>query len=149
MGLKDRYKQELERLGPGQEELERLYTLIEGGTDMKWKKWLGRRAVAAIAVCAALTLTATAAAVPAVWQSLQEHLGPFAPYAQTIKGASCSDQGIKIQILSALSDDLAARFYLSVQDVEGDRLNQFLELTGRLTAGEEKLTEAQASGGAS
>ena len=116
---------------------------------MKWKKWLGRRAVAAIAVCAALTLTATAAAVPAVWQSLQEHLGPFAPYAQTIKGASCSDQGIKIQILSALSDDLAARFYLSVQDVEGDRLNQFLELTGRLTAGEEQLTEAQASGGAS
>ena len=145
--MKDRYKQELERLGPGQEELERLYTLIEGGTDMKWKKWLGRRAVAAIAVCAALTLTATAAAVPAVWQSLQEHLGPFAPYAQTIKGSSCSDQGIKIQILSALSDDLAARFYLSVQDVEGDRLNEFLELTGRLTAGEEKLTEAQASGG--
>ena len=56
-------------------------------------------------------------------------MGPFAPYAQTIKGASCADQGIKIQILSALSDDLAARFYLSVQDVEGDRLNQFLELT--------------------
>ena len=95
MGLKDRYKQELERLGPGQEELERLYTLIEGGTDMKWKKWLGRRAVAAIAVCAALTLTATAAAVPAVWQSLQEHLGPFAPYAQTIKGASAPTRGSK------------------------------------------------------
>ncbi len=139
------YKREMEQFGPRQEELDKLYTLIEGGTDMQWKKWIGRQA-AAIAVCAALTLTATAAAVPAVWQSLQEHLGPFAPYAQTIKGASCTDQGIKIQMLSALSDDLAARFYLSVQDMEGDRLNEFLDLTGRLTAGEEKLTEAQDSG---
>ena len=134
--LSEQYKREMEQLGPRQEELERLYTLIEGGTDMKWKKWLGRRAVAAIAVCAALTLTATAAAAPAVWRSLQEHLGPFAPYAQYIKGASCTDQGIKIQMLSAISDDLEARFYLSVQDVEGDRLNEFLTLSGRLTAGE-------------
>ena len=134
--LSEQYKRELEQLGPRQEELERLYTLIEGGTDMKWKKWLGRRAVAAIAVCAALTLTATAAAAPAVWRSLQEHLGPFAPYAQYIKGASCTDEGIKIQMLSAVSDDLEARFYLSVQDVEGDRLNEFLTLKGWLTAGE-------------
>lgn len=134
--LSEQYRREMERFGPRQEELERLYTLIEGGTDMKWKKWLGRRAVAAIAVCAALTLTATAAAAPAVWRSLQEHLGPFAPYAQYIKGASCTDQGIRIQVLSAVSDDLEARFYLSVQDVEGDRLNEFLTLNGWLTAGE-------------
>ena len=135
--LSEQYKREMEQLGPRQEELERLYTLIEGGTDMKWKKWLGRRAVAAIAVCAALTLTATAAAVPAVWRSLQEHLGPFAPYAQYIKGASCTDQGIRIQVLSAVSDDLEARFYLSVRDVEGDRINEFLDLKGSLEAGEE------------
>lgn len=150
--LSEQYKRELEQLGPRQEELERLYTLIEGGTDMKWKKWLGRRAVAAIAVCAALTLTATAAAAPAVWRSLQEHLGPFAPYAQYIKGASCTDQGIRIQVLSAVSDDLEARFYLSVQDVEGDRLNEFLTLDGQLTAGklqdrEGKDPAAQVSSG--
>lgn len=136
--LSEQYKREMEQLGPRQEELERLYTLIEGGTDMKRKKWIGRRAVAAIAVCAALTLTATAAAAPAVWRSLQEHLGPFAPYAQYIKGASCADQGIKIQMLSAISDDLEARFYLSVRDVEGDRLNDFLTLKGNLTAGEKR-----------
>lgn len=119
---------------------------------MKWKKWLGRRAVAAIAVCAALTLTATAAAVPAVWRSLQEHLGPFAPYAQYIKGASCTDQGIDIQVLSAVSDDLRAWFYLAVRDVEGDRLNDFLTLKGNLTAGEKRElrpgeTEPAASAG--
>lgn len=139
--LSEQYRREMERFGPRQEELERLYTLIEGGTDIKWKKWLGRRAVAAIAVCAALTLTATAAAVPAVWRSLQEHLGPFAPYAQYIRGASCTDQGIRIQVLSAVSDDLEARFYLSVQDVEGGRINEFLTLKGRLTAGEEREPE--------
>lgn len=139
--LSEQYKREMEQLGPRQEELERLYTLIEGGTDMKWKKWLGRRAVAAIAVCAALTLTATAAAAPAVWRSLQEHLGPFAPYAQYIKGASCTDQGIRIQVLSAVSDDLEARFYLSVRDIEGDRINEFLDLKGSLEAGEERELE--------
>lgn len=141
--LSEQYKREMELFGPRQEELERLYTLIEGGTDMKRKKWIGRRAVAAIAVCAALTLTATAAAAPAVWRSLQEHLGPFAPYAQYIKGASCTDQGIKIQMLSAISDDLEARFYLAVQDVEGDRLNEFLTLSGRLTAGELRNREGK------
>ena len=36
--LSEQYKREMERFGPRQEELERLYTLIEGGTDMKWKE---------------------------------------------------------------------------------------------------------------
>lgn len=144
--LKTQYKREMEQFGPRQEELEKLYTLIEGGTDMKWKKWLGRQAVA-IAVCAALTLTAAAAAAPAVWKNLQEHLGAFAPYAQYIKGAKCTDQGIEVQVLSAVSDELEARFYLAVRDVEADRLNEFLTLTGRLTAGEEKPKEEEISEG--
>lgn len=136
--LNEQYKREMEQFGPRQEELEKLCTLIEGGTDMKWKKWLGRKAVVAIAACALLTVTAAAAAAPAVWQSLQENLGAFAPYAQYIKGASCTDQGIEVQMLSAISDDLEARFYLAVRDVEEDRLNEFLTLTGTLTAGENK-----------
>lgn len=136
--LNEQYKREMEQFGPRQEELEKLCTLIEGGTDMKWKKWLGRKAVVAIAACALLTVTAAAAAVPAVWQSLQENLGPFAPYAQYIKGASCTDQGIEIQVLSAISDDLRAQFYVAVRDVEEDRLNEFLTLTGRLTSGVEQ-----------
>lgn len=146
--MKDEYKREMEQFGPRQEELEKLYTLIEGGTNMKWKKWLSRKAVVAIAACALLTVTAAAAAAPAVWQSLQEHLGVFAPYAQYIKGASCTDQGIEIQVLSAISDDLTAQFYLAVRDVEEDRLNEFLTLTGTLTAGEEKpKTEEEISEG--
>ncbi len=132
--MRDRYRHELERLGPRQEELDRLYDMIEGGTEMKQTKRLSRRA-AAILVCAVLTITAAAAAaVPAVWEGLLEQLGLFAPYAQTIDGAVCRDQGIEVRVLSALSDDLEARFYLSVRDVEGDRLNEYLNLRGQLKA---------------
>ena len=117
--MRDRYRHELERLGPRQEELDRLYDMIEGETEMKQTKRLSRRA-AAILVCAVLTITAAAAAaVPAVWEGLLEQLGLFAPYAQTIDGAVCRDQGIEVRVLSALSDDLEARFYLSVRDEIG------------------------------
>ena len=33
--MRDRYRHELERLGPRQEELDRLYDMIEEGTEMK------------------------------------------------------------------------------------------------------------------
>ncbi len=132
--MKDRYKLEMDRLGPRQEKLDVLYEMIEGGTEMKQAKRLSRKTAAAILVCAVLTITAAAAAVPAVWETLQSQLGAFAPYAQTIDGAVCRDQGIEVQVLSALSDDLEARFYLSVRDVEGDRLNENLILRGQLEA---------------
>ena len=108
---------------------------------MKKAKRLGSRA-AAILACAALMVTAAAAAaVPTVWEALQSRLGVFAPYAHTIEGAVCADQGIEVQVLSAISDDLEARVYLSVRDVEQDRLNECLRLGGTLTAGEAKNPE--------
>lgn len=131
--MKDRYRREMDRLMPREEKLDELYRMVEeGGTDMKQAKWFSRKAVAAALVCAVLTVTATAAAMPAVWETLIGHLGVFAPYAQTVEGASCRDQGIKVQVLSVLSDDLQARLYFSVQDIEGDRLNEHLTLEGRL-----------------
>ena len=114
---------------------------------MKQTKRLNRRA-AAILVCAVLTITAAAAAaIPSVWEGLLEQLGLFAPYAQTIDGAVCRDQGIEVQVLSALSDDLEARFYLSVRDVAGDRLNEHLTLDGYLENGREKEPEQEPVGG--
>ena len=103
---------------------------------MKPQKKLGRRA-AVILICAALTVTA-AAAVPTVREALRAYLGAFAPYAQTIDGAVCTDQGIEVQVLSAISDDMEARFYLAVRDVKENRLNESLRLEGSLTAGEAK-----------
>lgn len=134
--MKNRYRCEMDRLMPREEKLEELYTMLEGGTDVKQVKWIGRRAVAAALVCFMLIATAAAAAVPAIWQALTGNLGAFAPYAQNIRGASCQDQGIKVRVLSALADDLEGKFYFSVQDVEGDRLNEHLTLDGRLENGE-------------
>lgn len=145
--MKEEYRREMEQLGPQPEELKRLYAVIEGGTEMKKSKRLGGKA-AAVLVCAALMVTAAAAATaPAVWEALQARLGAFAPYAQTIEGAACADQGVEVRVLSAISDDLEARVYLSVQDVERDRLNEFLTLDGKLVAGEEKELEGDSVSG--
>ena len=107
--MKDRYRCEMDRLEPRQEKLDELYEMIEGGTEMKQAKRLSRKAAAAILVCAALMITAAAAAAPAVWETLWRQLGAFAPYAQTIDGAVCQDQGMEVQVLSALSDGLEDR----------------------------------------
>lgn len=133
--MRSEYRREMERIMPRPETLDRLYQTMEGETEMKTQRKLGRRA-AVIVVCAALTITAAAAAVPTVRDALRTYLGAFAPYAQSIDGAVCADQGIEVQVLSAISDDLEARFYIAVRDMEQDRLNEFLRLSGSLTAGE-------------
>lgn len=137
----DRYRFEMDRLEPRQEKLDELYNMIEGGTEMKQAKWIGRKAAALILAAAVLTITAAAAAVPAVWEAMTKQLGAFAPYAQTIQGAVCRDQGIKVQVLSALADDLESRFYISVQDVEQDRLDEQLTLMGKIENGRKKEAE--------
>lgn len=134
--MKNRYKCEMDRLTPRKGKLEEMYAMMEGETTMKQVKGISRRTAAVALVCILLTVTATAAAIPAIWEALMGHLGVFAPYSQTVRGASCQDQGIKVQVLSALADDLEGRFFLSVQDVEGDRLNEHLTLDGRLENGE-------------
>ena len=141
--MQDRYRHEMERLGPRQEELDRLQAMLEGGTGMKQAKRLSGRMAAAILVCAALMATAAAAAVPAVWEALRSHLGVFAPYVQTIQGTACRDKGIELQVLGALSDDLEARVYLSVRDVDEDRLNEYLTLEGRLSVETETAPEPE------
>ena len=132
--MKNAYRCEMEELGPGPEELERLYTAMEGEIQVKHK--LGYRAAAAVLVCAALMATAIAAG-PTAWEALQPYLGAFAPWSKTV-GVACSDQGIRVQVLSTVADDYEAQVYFAVQDVESDRLNEYLTLRGRLATGEEK-----------
>lgn len=141
--MKNQYRRELEGLGPSREELERLYTMIEEGTLVKRNRYLGIRAAAILACAALLMITAAVAAAPTVWDALMAHLGVFAPYAQTIEDAASTDQGIELRVLSALTDDLKAQVFLSVRDVDQDRLDQCLTLTGRLTAGETVETDAK------
>ena len=77
--VKDRYRYEMERLGPRQEELDRLQAMMEGGAEMKRVKGLSVRAAAILACAILMATAAAAAAVPAVWETLRGHLGGFAP----------------------------------------------------------------------
>lgn len=137
--IQDQYRREMECRLPRKEALEHLYEMTEGGSNMRQIRRLSPWAAAVIAACALLTVTAAAATAPAVWEALTSHLGRFAPYAQTIQATACTDQGIEVQVLSALSDDLETRVYLSVRDTTEDRLDGCLRLEGRLSLGERGL----------
>lgn len=85
-----------------------------------------RLAAVLTAACVALTGTALAAG-PTL---LQAALGAFAPYAQSQEGV-VEVEGIRVKVLSALTDDLCAKVYLEVTDLTGDRLEK-AEISGRL-----------------
>lgn len=87
----------------------------------------------AAVVCALLL---AAAAAPKVWEIIQEKQGPFTSYAQTIQGAVAERDGIEVQVLSALADDVQCHIFYTVQDLTGDRLDQYLRLNGTLEAAE-------------
>ena len=78
-----------------------------------------RLAAVLTAACVALTGTALAAG-PTL---LQAALGAFAPYAQSQEGV-VEVEGIRVKVLSALTDDLCAKVYLEVTDLTGDRLEK-------------------------
>lgn len=84
--------------------------------------------LAAVFTAAAVALTGTAlAAGPTL---LQAALGAFAPYAQSQEGVA-EAEGIRVKVLSALTDDLCAKVYLEVTDLTGDRLEK-AEISGKL-----------------
>ncbi len=121
------YRDQMEQIKPDAAALERLYAMVDGQTAPRQRRRrLGRRVVTAAAVCAALAVTALAAG-PAVWETLREQLGEFAPYAQTVAGDTAVDQGLELAALQAVSDGEYARIYLSLRDLEGDRLSDNLQ----------------------
>lgn len=89
--------------------------------ERKPRRHLTCRGLAVLAAAAVLTATALAAA-PAVWQTIQNHLGNRAPYATEVLG-SCEDQGIRIEVLAALADTRVTRLYFTLQDLTGDTLD--------------------------
>ncbi len=83
-----------------------------------------RIALIAAALCAALMVTALAVS-PTLREALTQALGLFAPYSQEVEGVSATDQGIEIRVVSALSDGNVANVYYEIQDLTGDRLDEF------------------------
>lgn len=88
--------------------------------------------MAAVMAAAAIALTGTALAVGTNWDALMEHMGLFAPYVQTVDGVSATDQGLKVSVVAALSDESGTRAYVAVTDLTGDRLGENLVYNGRL-----------------
>lgn len=121
------YKREMDALEPSRVALDRLEALTEGETQVKQVRRFGRRAVVALALCAVLMVSALAAG-SSIWQSISARQGPFSQIAQTIHGAVCTDQGIEVQVLSALADDVRGQVYFTVRDVTGNRLDRQLTL---------------------
>lgn len=81
----------------------------------------GRGLLLAAALCAALAVSALAVS-PVLREQLAGALGGFRPYAQQVDGVSATDRGVRVTVLSALSDSRNVRLYLSLEDLEGDRL---------------------------
>lgn len=80
------------------------------------KKRLGRRIIAMMA--AVLILTGSALAIsPTLREQLSRALGLFEAYTTPIESASAVDQGIKVQILSAMADEYSVHIYLEIQDL--------------------------------
>lgn len=104
-----------------------------------------RRAIVAVAVCAAL-LTAALAAGPTIWAAIQAHLGERAAYA-TRPQVAVADQGFELGVAAALADRNIIRVYLTLRDLEGERLQEGAELDLGANAQEAELDGEITPGG--
>ena len=132
------YRREMDGLRPSPAAVERLNRLLEEGAPARRPRRLGRRAAAALALCAALCVTAVAAG-PTLWDALEARLGPYAPFAAEVEGET-SGQGRRLELVKAVSDGYTARVYYTLTDETGDRLNGHTHVSGRLEVDGEGLT---------
>lgn len=111
----------LEAAGPTPAQLKGLTDKLEAAQETPARRRPGRRAIVAVALCAALAVTAVAAG-PSVWNILNSYLGPYAPFAREITGTA-SDQGVRLELVSAVSDGYTAQIFYTLTDEEGGRFN--------------------------
>ena len=123
--FRDEYRKEMDQVIWNEAQRERLRQVMAQPNGRPRR--LTRRTVAAVAVAVALVVSAVAAGTSA-WQTIRAKQGPFSEIAQTIQGAVCTDQGIEIQVLSALADDVRAEIYFTVRDTTENRLDDQLTL---------------------
>ncbi len=122
--FQDKYRRDIEAVGPGQDQLDRLMAAMEKKEEVPMRKKVLRTALTAAALCAALVATALAVS-PNLREALAQTLGRFAPYSQEVKGVSVTDQGIEVRVVSALTDGNTIAIYFEAQDLTGDRLDAF------------------------
>lgn len=106
-------------MGPDREQMVRLKAALE--EKGRRPRPLRRSAVLAVAVCAALAVTAVAS-YPTARELLSGALGGFAEYSQSVEGVSAVDQGIEVRVVSAMADSSKVVVYAEARDLTGDRL---------------------------
>lgn len=121
------YRREMDKIGPSDAQLARLKTALSARRETRRRPL--RAALIAAATCAALAVSVVAAS-PDLRARLADLLGAFAPYAQKVEGVTAIDQGIQIQVVSALADETEGWVYLAVTDLTGDRLDASTDLDG-------------------
>lgn len=92
------------------------------------RSYRGLAAAAAVVLCIAMPLPV---AVAAGSETAYQALYAAAPaIAQTFKPVqkSCTDHGIRMEVISAETDGSEASVYLSMQDIEADRLDETIDL---------------------
>lgn len=122
-GFSEEFRRELDAIGPSGGQLDALVERLE--RERPAPSRTGRRALVALAVCAALGVTALAVG-PTVWQRLEGLLGGFSQYTAPMGAVSVSE-GIEMKAVGSLSDGIITRVYLSATDLTGDRLNGHTE----------------------
>lgn len=131
--FEDNYKRGMALLGPSDTQMERLMTVLDKEEiPVKTAKSAARVVLLAAALCAVLTVTALAVS-PGLRETLASALGGFAPYSQELEGITAVDQGLEVKVVSALSDGNVIRLYFTVQDLEGDRLDEYTSTNLQIT----------------
>lgn len=82
---------------------------------------------AAACLCMALTVCVAAATIPSVNRLLAVVSPEIASMLQPLEMSS-EDNGIKMEVIAAMNDDETAVFYLTLQDLTGDRIDKTLYL---------------------
>ncbi len=96
--------------------------VLEQMAPPKNTRRLLRQGVAAALACG-LLLTAALAAAPVLWVVIRDHLGSRASYASQPQ-VTVTDQGLELGVVTALADQNLVTVYLTLRDLEGDRLDQ-------------------------
>ncbi len=127
--FEEKYRREMETLGPDAGQMERLLTAMEQPKGAKKRRRPGRAILAAAVICTLLVVSAVALS-PTLQDVLYQLMGSFGPYAQTVEQGVAVDQGIQVKVVRALADEDQIRMYLEVTDLTGDRLGPDSSLLG-------------------
>ena len=118
--LEFNYRNEMDQIQLKEEQMEQMIQAMTKEKRSSKLVRLGGRLLLAAALCALLSVSALAAS-PALRTALGQLLGNFAPYSQTIQGVWDEDQGLRFQVVSALSDQYRSTVYIEVEDLTGER----------------------------